>query len=150
MNMMRKAFLCSIFTLMAVAACAQWSVGARFGGASGLSWKHYNRANTAAFEVLTGFNFDRAIDGLAISPFFEKLAPLTGNGKFAAIFGPGVNVIFGDKTYLGASGILGFDLRVGRVGFQADWMPTFIFINKTYFNASNAALTVRWVFAPKK
>lgn len=76
MNMAKKVLFCSFFALMAAAACAQWSVGARFGGASGLSWKHYNRANTVAFEVLTGFNFDQAIDGIAISPFFEKYESL--------------------------------------------------------------------------
>ncbi len=150
MNMMRKILFCAIFILMGIAAFAQWSVGARFGGASGLSWKHYNRKNTAALEVLTGFNFDKAIDGVAISPFFEKLAPLTGSEKFAAIFGPGINVIFGTETYAGVSGILGFDLRLGRVGLQADWMPSFIFVNKTYFNASNVGLTVRWIFERKK
>jgi hypothetical protein len=42
---------------------AQWSVGARFGGATGVSLKHYPSSNGILFEGIAGLNFDENLDG---------------------------------------------------------------------------------------
>jgi hypothetical protein len=143
---MKKTFLLLISLAVFTSATAQWSVGARFGGATGLSLKKYTNSRHTAFEVITGYNFDGEIEGFALSPMFEKLGPLNDSGSFSAIFGPGVNLIFGDEFYFGASAILGLDWRLGRIGLQVDWMPTYIFVNESYFSPVNAAFTARLLF----
>lgn len=148
---MKKIYFSLLFSLAVLGtASSQWSVGARFGGASGLSLKKYSDSRHTAFEVLTAFNLDDKIEGFMVSPMFEKMGPLSNSGNFAAFLGPGVNMIFGDEFYLGASAILGLDWRLGRIGLQVDWMPTYIFVNESYFSPVNAAFTARWVFGSRR
>ena len=139
---MKKLLLLTNFILVSSLAFSQWSVGARFGGASGVSLKGYN--NSTALEFLAGFNFDNKVDGFFVSPLFEKMASFDDSGKLNALIGPGLNFIFGNKLYFGVSGVLGADWRIGRIGVQVDWMPSFIFVNESHFSFSNAAFTARW------
>lgn len=143
---MKQFLLLSLCLGLLSSASAQWSIGARFGGASGLSLKKYSTHRNSAFEIITGYDFDDKIDGFAISPMFEKMGSLTDRGNFAAFFGPGVNFIFGEEFYFGASAILGLDWRLGKIGLQVDWMPTYIFVNESYFSSVNGAFTIRWLF----
>ena len=141
---MKKFLLLASFTLISTLAFSQWSIGARIGGASGVSLKGYNDSN--ALEVLAGFNFDNKVDGFFVSPLFEKLASFDNSGKLNAFIGPGLNFIFGNEFYFGVSGVIGADWRVGRIGVQIDWMPSFIFVNESHFSFTNAAFTARWFF----
>ena len=138
-------FLC----LTSISLSAQWSVGARFGGASGVSIKKYARSGNVHFEAIAAANFDDHFNGkgTSLTLLGEKFGPLSENGKLGAILGIGETMVFGDEFYLGVSGILGFDWRIGRrIGFQVDWLPTWIFVNDSYFSPINVAGTVRWVF----
>jgi hypothetical protein len=148
---MKKIFF-FLFISLAIAgsASAQWSVGARLGGSTGVSLKKYTDSRHTAFEVITGFNFDDKIEGFMVSPMFEKMGPLTESGNFSAFLGPGVNMIFGDEFYFGASAILGLDWRLGKIGLQVDWMPTYIFVNESYFSPVNAAFTARLLFGHRR
>lgn len=130
-------------------ASGQWSVGARFGGASGLSLKHYPTSSGGLlFEGITAVNFDENIDGFSVTLMLEKFGSFSDDGKFGAILGAGETMIFPEDDFLlGVSGIIGFDMRVGRrIGLQLDWLPTYIFINDSYFSPINVAFTARWIF----
>lgn len=142
-------FLFSITFLLAGNVSAQWSVGARFGGASGFSLKNYSKSGNIHFEAIGAFNFDEHFDdkGFSLTLLGEKFGAFSEDGKLGAILGLGETMVFGDEFYLGVSGVLGFDWRIGRrIGFQVDWLPTWIFVNDSYFSPVNVAGTVRWVF----
>ena len=131
---------------------AQWSIGARFGGATGVSLKHYPASNGILFEGIAGLNFDENLDGFTVTLLVEKFGPLSDDGKLGAIIGLGETMVFPEDDFLlGISGMLGFDWRIGnRIGVQLDWMPTYIFINDSYFSALNAAFTARWIFGGRR
>lgn len=144
---MKKILLLSLFTiLISSSASAQWSVGARFGGASGLSLKNYSITGNTHFEAITAFSFDENLDGFSVTLLGEKFGAFTDDKKLGAILGLGETMVFGDEFYLGLSGIVGFDWRIGRIGLQVDWLPTWIFVNDSYFSPVNAAFTARWMF----
>ena len=133
----------------------EWSAGPRLGGAAGLSLKHHAGSNKSAIEILTAFkNFDKNedIDGFTLSALYEKLAPFTENGQFSALFGGGINMNFKNKFKFGLSGILGFDWRLKKnpLTLQVDWMPTWFFVNASYFSGINGAFTIRYVLNRKK
>jgi hypothetical protein len=143
----KLALICIAF-FIAASVSAQWSVGARFGGASGISLKSYSKTGSTHFEAISAFSFDEHFDdkGFSLTLLGEKFGAFSENGKFGAILGAGETMIFGDEFYLGLSGIIGFDWRIGRIGMQVDWLPTWIFVNDSYFSPVNLAFTARWVF----
>ena len=146
---MKNLFLICLVSLLSIGfASAQWSIGARFDGAPGLSLKSYSKSGSILFEAIAATNLDNQFDGegFALTLLGEKFGPLSENGKLGAILGIGETMVFGDDFYLGVSGILGFDWRIGRIGLQVDWLPTWIFVNDSYFSPVNVAGTVRWVF----
>ncbi|MBP7238732.1 MAG: hypothetical protein KBA14_00780 [Saprospiraceae bacterium] len=144
---MKKILFISLLAFLFIqGVSAQWSVGARFGGASGVSLKSYSRTGTTHFEFISAFNFDENVDGFSVTILGEKFGALSESGKLGAILGVGETMIFGDEFLLGVSGIIGFDWRIGRVGLQLDWLPTWIFVNDSYFSPINAAVTARWMF----
>jgi hypothetical protein len=144
---MKNAFLFSLLMILASgSATAQWSIGARFGGASGLSLKSYPQSDGLNFEIISALNFDKEVDGFSVTLLGEKFGAISDNGKLGAFIGLGETMVFGDEFYLGVSGSLGFDWRIGRIGLQLDWLPTWIFVNKSYFSPINAAVTARWMF----
>lgn len=144
---MKKILLISLLAFLFIhSASAQWSVGARFGGASGVSLKSYSRTGSTHFEFISAFNFDENVDGFSVTILGEKFGALSESGKLGAILGAGETMIFGDEFLLGVSGIIGFDWRIGRIGLQLDWLPTWIFVNDSYFSPINAAVTARWMF----
>jgi hypothetical protein len=145
--MSARYILSFLFFLMLLNLNAQWSVGARFGGTSGLSLKNYSKSGSTHFEAITAFNFDKELDGFSATLLFEKFGAFDSANKFGAILGAGETMVFTDDFYLGVSGIIGFDLRIGRrIGFQVDWLPTWFFVPESYFSAVNIAGTVRWIF----
>ena len=144
--MKNRLLLILLTCFLAGSASAQWSVGARFGGASGVSLKSYSRTGTTHFEFISAFNFDENVDGFSVTILAEKFGAFSESGKFGAIIGVGETMVFADDFLLGASGIIGFDWRIGRIGFQVDWLPTWIFVNDSYFSPINAAVTARWMF----
>lgn len=144
--MKNRIFLILITFILAGSASAQWSVGARLGGASGLSLKSYSKTGNTHFEVISAFSFDENLDGFSLTLLGEKFGAFSEDGKLGAILGVGETMVFGDEFYLGVSGILGFDWRIGRIGLQVDWLPTWIFVNDSYFSPVNAAFTARWMF----
>jgi len=144
---MKKILFISLLAFLFIySASAQWSVGARFGGASGVSLKSYSKTGSVHFEAITAFNFDENLDGFSVTLLGEKFGAFSEDGKLGAILGAGETMVFGDEFLLGISGILGFDWRIGRIGFQVDWLPTWIFVNESYFSPVNAAVTARWMF----
>ena len=144
---MKKILFISLLAFLFIqGVSAQWSVGARFGGASGVSLKSYSRTGTTHFEFISAFNFDENVDGFTVTSLGEKFGALSESCKLVAILGVGETMIFGDEFLLGVSGIIGFDWRIGRVGLQLDWLPTWIFVNDSYFSPINAAVTARWMF----
>ena len=144
--MKRGLFLLFFVFLFAGTASAQWSVGARFGGASGVSLKHYSKTGGFNIELIGALNFDEDLEGTSLTLLGQKFGALSESGKLGAFLGVGETMVFGDEFYLGVSGAIGFDWRIGRIGLQLDWMPTWIFINKSYFSPINAAFTARWMF----
>ena len=133
----------------------EWSLGGRFGGASGISLKHHARSNASAIELITAvksFDSNEEIDGLTFSLLYHKLAPLTGNRKLNALIGGGFNANFKDDFNLGISAALGFDWRLKSVPLtmQLDWMPTWFFVNSSYFSGLNIAYTARYVLNHRK
>ena len=128
------------------------AVGARFGGQSGVTLKKYNSSNRHALEAVAGWNFDNAISGFSLTGLTEKLAPLNSNSQLSAQFGFGATMIFGDKFYLGPTGIIGFDWRVKKVPvtMSVDWMPTWILIGTSRFSSLNGAFSVRYILNHKK
>ena len=147
--MKNSLFLFFFVFILCGSASAQWSVGARFGGASGISIKNYS-SGPINIEIIAAQSFDDNIDGFAVTLLAEKFGALSENGKLGAFLGIGETMIFGDEFYLGVSGALGFDWRLGRIGLQLDWLPTWIFINKSYFSPVNAAVTARWMFGGRR
>jgi hypothetical protein len=144
---MKNLLLLSLLVILSSGSLsAQLSVGARFGGASGVSLKSYSRAGGLNIEIIGARDFDDEIDGFSLTILGEKFGAISDNGKLGAFLGFGETMVFGDEFYLGLNGALGFDWRIGRIGLQLDWLPTWIFVNKSYFSPINGALTVRWVF----
>jgi hypothetical protein len=131
---------------MADIASGQWSVGARFGGTYGISLKNYSASGKTHVEAIMAYSLDENLDGISATLMFEKMGAFAEDGKLGAILGGGGTMVFGDEFYLGLSGILGLDWRIGRIGLQADWLPTWIFVNDSYFSPINAAFTARWMF----
>jgi hypothetical protein len=127
------------------------SVGARFGGTVAASLKMHSNYNKSAFELIAQFkDFDNSgsdLDGFAVTALFQKLAPLSGSSKLAALIGFGPSFNFKDEFNLGVSGMLGFDWRLKSVPItlQFDWMPTYYFINENTFKVNNGAITARFV-----
>lgn len=155
---MKKLAVLLFFALFFINVQAQkivggeWSVGPRLGGSSGISLKKHMGSNKAAFEFIAANSFDKRVEGFSVTALFEKLAPLNGNGQLSALFGGGFNLNFKDETKFGVSGILGFDWRLKNVPItlQVDWLPTWYFINESYFSGVNGAFTVRYVLNRKK
>jgi hypothetical protein len=155
---MKKLAVLLFFALLITNVQAQkivggeWSVGPRLGGSSGISLKKHMNSNSFAFEFIAANSFDKEVDGLSVSGLFEKLAPMNGNGQLSALFGAGFNLNFKNKTKFGLSGILGFDWRLKNVPvtLQVDWLPTWYFVNESYFSGVNAAFTARYVLNRKK
>lgn len=130
----------------------EWSLGARLGGSSGVSLKHHAGSNKSAIEIIAANSFDKEVEGFSLAALFEKLAPLNGNGQLSALIGGGVNFNFKDKTKFGVSGMLGFDWRMKNIPItmQLDWMPTYFFVNDSYFSGVNGAFTIRYVLNRRK
>jgi hypothetical protein len=121
------------------------SLGPRFGGSSGLSFKKHAFNNESAFEILAGWNFDENVDGVNLNLLWEKLAPISGQ-RFCALFGGGPSFAFGDEFRFGVAGIIGFDWRITNVvNLQVDWQPTWYFVNGSDFSPINAGFTIRYV-----
>lgn len=126
------------------------SLGARFGGSSGITFKKHSKSNTSAIEVIAGWNFDNKMEGVTTTILFEKLAPLSGK-RLSAIFGLGPGFNFTDPFRFGAAGIIGFDWRVSHsINIQLDWQPTWFFTNGSEFTPVNAGFSVRYVLNHKK
>jgi hypothetical protein len=140
--------LCTLlFCLLGLgSASAQWAAGVRLGGASGLSLKKYSRYGGADFEVIAAKSFDDKADGFGLTLMLEKFADFTNDNKFGAILGVGETMVFADEFWFGISGTIGFELRLGRIAVQGDWLPTFFFVDDAYFTPINGAVTARWVF----
>jgi hypothetical protein len=147
-----KNFIAVLLIMLAflTTASAQWSIGARFGGSSGVSLKNYPSSNGVLFEAISAFNFDESIDGFSLTLLGEKLGTFSNDGKLGAILGLGETMVFGNDFLFGVNGILGFDWRLGKIGLQLDWMPTYIFVNDSYFSSVNAAFTARWMFGGRR
>ena len=148
---MKNALLLLFISVLCVSdLSSQWSIGGRFGGASGISLKSYSKTGTFHFEAITAFSFDENLDGFSVTLLGEKMGAFSNDGKLGAILGGGETMIFGDDFYLGLSAILGLDWRIGRrIGLQLDWLPTWVFINDSYFSPVNAAVTARWMFGQR-
>lgn len=150
MIMKNTLLLISLSILFISPLSSQWSIGGRFGGASGISLKSYSKSGTFHFEAITAFSFDENLDGFSVTLLGEKMGAFSNDGKLGAILGGGETMIFGDDFYLGLSAILGLDWRIGRrIGLQLDWLPTWVFINDSYFSPVNAAVTARWMFGQR-
>ncbi len=148
--MKNSIFLVVCTFIMINGIYAQWSLGARFGGSTGVSLKKYPYSGDLQFEAISAANLDNNIDAFSETLLFEKFRSFTRSGNLGAFLGLGGTMIFGNDFLLGVSGTVGFDKRLGRLGFQVDWTPTYIFINDSYFSAVNAAFTIRWVFKGKR
>ena len=147
------AFFCliAVATAYAQTAGGEMSIGARLGGASGISFKKHAHSNKSAIEIIGSWNFDSELDGFMLAGTFQKLAPLSSGNRLSALFGAGPAVVFGNDFHGGLAGILGFDWRVSNpVNVQVDWMPTWYFIGGSDFSATNAAVTVRYVLNHRK
>lgn len=144
--MNRKVILIALWTILACATTAQgqWALGGRIGGASGISLKKYGRGIDV--EVLSGFHFDNRAEGFGLTIMAEKFAEFSDDGKFGAILGAGETMVFADEFWLGLSGTLGLEFRLGKIALQADWLPTLFFVDDLYFTPVNGGLTARWVF----
>jgi hypothetical protein len=127
------------------------SIGPRFGGSSGMSFKKHSASNKGALELIAGWNFDPNVEGLNLNVLYEKLAPLTSN-RLSAMFGAGAGfAVWGDEFQLGLAGIIGFDYRVTKViNLQVDWQPTWYFINGSELSPMNAGFTIRYVLNNRK
>lgn len=155
---MRKLIGTIVFIVLLVNAQAQqtvggeWSIGPRFGGSSGISLKNHSHSNRSALEFIAANSFDKKVEGFTVTALYEKLAPLTGNGQVSAVFGAGINLNFRHDTKFGASGIIGFDWRLKNVplALQVDWLPTWFFINESYFSGVNGAFTIRYILNNKR
>ncbi|MDX2133365.1 MAG: hypothetical protein SFV52_01180 [Saprospiraceae bacterium] len=122
-------------------------IGARFGGATGLTIKKYHRSNMSAFEFNLAYSFDDEVDGFTTNIFWERLAPIGFKDRLCAQFGFGVPLVFGDEFKTGVAGTIGFDWRLARrIGIQLDWSPAWLFINDNHFSSFDAAFSVRWLF----
>jgi hypothetical protein len=123
------------------------AVGIRLGGSSGVTFKKYSANAHSAFEFIGAWSFDNEIDGFTLTGLWEKLAPLNANGQLSAEFGFGATAIFGDKFYFGPSGIIGFDWRLKKVPvtMSVDWLPTWIIVGTSRFNAINAGFSARYI-----
>lgn len=148
---MKNALLLLFISVLCISdLSSQWSIGGRFGGASGISLKSYSKSGSFHFEAITAFSFDENLDGFSVTLLGEKMGAFSNDGKLGAILGGGETMIFGDDFYLGLSAILGLDWRIGRrIGLQLDWLPTWVFINDSYFSPVNAAVTARWMFGQR-
>jgi len=159
---MKKVFFAAatlILSLMVTDTIAQrknvggeLAIGARLGGSTGVTLKKYAGSNKSALEFIGAWSFDSQLDGFAISGVWEKLAPLNSNGQLSAEFGFGATIIFGDKTYFGPSGVIGFDWRLKKVPvtMSVDWMPTWIVVGTSRFTGTNVAYSVRYIVNHRK
>jgi hypothetical protein len=145
--MKTRIIICTVLLglLAAGSASAQWAIGGRFGGASGISLKKYGYSGID-FEAIGAFSFDEKAEGFGLTLMVEKFAEFTGDGKFGAILGVGETMVFDDEFWFGVSGTLGLEFRLGRIAIQGDWLPTFFFVDEAYFTPVNGAVTARWVF----
>jgi hypothetical protein len=122
------------------------SAGLRFGGASGLTIKKYNKNNKSALELVTAFNFFTANERMRMNFLYEKLTPITKNKRLSALIGGGVGMKF-DPYCLGIVGTLGFDWRItDKLNMQLDWQPTWLFIGNDEFYGMNAGYSIRYNF----
>jgi hypothetical protein len=126
----------------------EWAAGLRFGGGSGATVKKYNAANSAAWELLTGFNFDSKVSDFYTTVTRQKLAPLAFNDRLCAQFGLGATAAFGDVVRLGPAATLGFDWRLAKlpIGIQLDWTPTWFIFNESHFSPIDAGFSIRYIF----
>jgi len=129
-------------------AGGEWSAGLRLGGSTGVTVKSHAASNDYAFEFLAANSFDEKMKGFSLGIMYEKMAPISGNGRLSAMAGGGFSFNFQERTNFGISGTLGFDWRLKAipVNLQLDWMPTFFFINTTHFSGINGAFSVRYIF----
>ena len=129
----------------------EWSAGLRLGGSTGISLKSHAKSNDYAFEFLAANSFDEKMKGISLGILYEKLAPISDNGRLSAIAGGGFSFNFRDRTNFGVTGILGFDwrLKAAPINLQLDWAPTFFFINTSYFSGVNGAFSVRYILNKK-
>jgi hypothetical protein len=130
----------------------EFAVGARLGGAAGLTVKKYSGSGKSAFEFLVANSFEKDLEGFTLTAVWEKLAPLNSNGQLSAEFGFGATATWGDEFWFGPSGIIGFDWRLKKVpvSMSVDWLPTWILVNDSKFSAVNVAYSVRWIINSKK
>src|SRR4030095_13197347 len=143
---MKNFFFLLIFSCMMInTVSAQWSIGGRVGGSIGVDIKNYPATGNLQIEAIAAFNFDENLDATSITLLGEKFGALSGDGQLGAFLGVGGTMVFADDFLFGVSGIAGFDWRIKRIGVQVDWLPTFIFINDSYFSPINAAFTLRWL-----
>jgi hypothetical protein len=145
------ALVLSSGTTKAQGPGGEFSIGPRFGGSSGMSFKKHSASNGGAFELIAGWNFDPNVEGLNLNVLYEKLAPLAGN-RLSAMFGAGAGfAVWGDEFQLGLAGIIGFDYRVTKaINLQVDWQPTWYFINGSELSPMNAGFTIRYVLNKKR
>ena len=130
----------------------EWSIGPRFGGATGLSLKNHSTSNKSAIEIIGANSFDHKLDGFTITGLYEKLSPMIDNAQLCALLGGGVNFNFGDRYLkVGFSGVLGFDWRLKAIplSMQVDWMPTLFLTDKLPFSGINGAFTIRYIMNRK-
>jgi len=153
-NLAVVLFFTSLFTNLQAQKIVggEWSVGPRFGGSSGISLKKHSASNKSAFELVAANAFDKKIEGFSLTALYQKLAPLNENGQLSAFYGGGINLNFKDQTKFGVSGIIGFDWRLKKapLTLQLDWLPSWYFINESYFSGINGAFTIRYVVNRKK
>lgn len=131
----------------------EFAIGARLGNPIGATIKKYAGSNKSALEFIASWDFqDDGIEGFELGALWQKLAPLSGNGQLSAEFGLGPGIVFGDKTYFGALGILGFDwrLKAAPVTMSVDWMPSWFFVNENQFSFGQIAYSVRFILNHRK
>ncbi len=154
MNKVFFVFTILVLSFMSVESFAQrnnvggeMAIGARIGGSSGITFKKYSANAHSAFEFISAWSFDDVLDGFTITGLWERLAPLNANGQLSAEFGFGATAIWGDKFYFGPSGIIGFDWRLKKVPvtMSVDWLPTWIIVGTSRFNAINAGFSARYI-----
>lgn len=150
---MKNILLIALCLVLSYEASSQWSVGARFGRPAGITIKKYSRDNKSAFEVIAGYNvnFDDDSEGFMLTPVFERLGTFTKKGDLSVIVGAGLPMIFAEEEFkMGAGVMVGLDWRImPRFGLQFDWLPSYIFVNDSYFSGYYSAISARWLFGRK-
>jgi hypothetical protein len=129
------------------------ALGARLGGASGITLKRYSGSNGSALEFIGAWNFGNSkLEGFGLTGLWEKLAPLTSSKQLSAEFGFGVTAIWGDEFYFGPSAVIGFDWRLKAVPItmSVDWIPTWILVNESEFVGTNVSYSIRYILNHRK